>query len=73
MMKDGSDKFIKKNVKDVQNNGKSKSQPAKKRRLTPGSDEIINAYPGSAASEAASPKVVSRDADLNLNVDNKKK
>ena len=70
-MKDGSDKFIKDKVRgyselDKANNpGAAKS---KKRSMTPSSDEMISSYPGTHASEAASPKVVAKDQDLNINV-----
>ena len=75
-MKDASDKYIKKNVKGMERHDKEakmKSGQAKKRSMTPSTDELIKAYPSSHVAEAASPKVVSKDQDLNLNVDSKKK
>lgn len=70
-MKDGSDKFIKDKVRgssDLDKTTKMSNAKAKKRSMTPGSDEMISSYPGTHASEAASPKVVAKDQDLNLNV-----
>lgn len=70
-MKDASDKFIKDNVrgsKELDKEHNPGAAKSKKRSMTPSSDEMINSYPGSHASEAASPKVVAEDQDLNLNV-----
>ena len=75
-MKDASDKFIKKNVKGMERHDKEAKMNrtmAKKRSMTPNTDELINAYPSSHAAAAASPKVVSKDQDLALDVNPKKK
>lgn len=76
-MKKASDQFIKDKVrggKELSKNNKSGKMAANKkaRSLTPNTDEIIAAYPGSGADKLASSSVKSKDDDLGINVDRKK-
>jgi hypothetical protein len=79
MIKKASDKFIKEKVrggKELCEHSKEASaqkQNKKARRMLPGSDEIIAAYPGSHADKAASPNVKASDQDLGLGLGQKKK
>lgn len=76
MIKDGSDKFIKKNVKGLERydkkNDMKRAKPSKG-KLTSNTDDTLARYPQSYASEAASPNVKTKDQNLDLDVSKKKK